>query len=172
MLCKLQAVLVSIQVMSSFFRLSEAQDDRDPPTYAKKADKAGSELRDMLTTVLKIPDHDLNHTIELIDDLWLYLHKVAHPVNATTETMDDLISVLKENKDALDERERLALSILEKRDLIGKAPRCTLRSGKKAAPVTPPSPPLNPTTRQRARQNWSRDLRTSKPTARPVKKDR
>jgi uncharacterized coiled-coil protein SlyX len=138
MLCKLQAVIASIEIMSKFFGLS--QDARDPPKHAKKANETGPELRNMLTTVLDINVSKLDYTIELIDALWLYRHKVAHPAISSSTTIDDLIHVLKKKEADLDEREKLALSILEACDPIGKAPRYMSKAEKKAALVTP-SPP-------------------------------
>jgi hypothetical protein len=171
MLCKLQAVVVSIQIMPIF--LGSSQDYPNPPKHAKKADQAGPQLRNMLKTVMGIPDRDHNWTIDLIDALWLYRNNVAHPAIESNQTIDELIQVLKENHGALDEREKLALQIMEACDGIGKAPqppRYIPISKKKAAPVTP-SPLVKPKAKQQRSRNGSKGLQVNQATTRPVKLD-
>ncbi len=161
MLCKLQAVIASIDIMSEFCGLS--RDDHKPPTHAKDTDLKGLQLRNMLTTVLGIPKCDHDKTIELIDALWFYRHKVAHPANASSNTIDDLVDVLKENKKALDEKELLALQILEERDLIMKAPRYPRKKSQKKTAALTLSPPLQvkPKAQQLSRQSGLKDLRAT-----------
>jgi hypothetical protein len=160
MLCKLQAVTISIQIMSDFIRNPQDHDARDPPQHALKANQTGTQLSDLLTTVMQ--REDVNHTIDLIDSLWLYRHKVTHPEIPANAAFDDLIHVLNVNRGALDEMEELALCILEKCDLIGKAPRCRVSKPEKKEPPKTQSSPVKTKAQQHSRRNGS-----NKATERP-----
>jgi hypothetical protein len=144
MLCKLQASIVSIEIMKCFLNLSQDYTDRGPPQHAANANKSGLELSNMLNSVFKNwqhvenateqgPEFNVTRTIEVIDQLWYDRNNVAHNNNQPNETIDVLIATLKENEKDLTEKELLSLRILEKRNLIAQAPKCKPRSGAKAA---------------------------------------
>ena len=122
-LSKLQAVLISTQIMSVFFGLSDSGFPVYPPRHAKNADQTGSQLRNMLRTVLKVAEHNLDGYIDLIDELWQQRNDVAHPAVQSNKSIDELISILESRGADLDGREELALEILKQRDGILKAPR-------------------------------------------------
>ena len=122
-LSKLQAVLISTQIMSVFFGLSDSGVRVHPPRHAKNADQTGSQLRNMLRTVLRVAEHNLDDYIDSIDCLWLYRINVAHPAVESNKSIDELISILESRRADLDRSVELALDILKQRDGILKAPR-------------------------------------------------